>query len=301
MKLYLREDQVISLFNANLFELVDRDNTYADFKFERKYSFGKKYSISLCVNKAKVLRALEALREDNPPIDKVIISSIDKYAEELNDWHQNISRYGSKLEFLNVRNFKDLESNANWDIDFQKEMRKYKGEGEAYVSMLRTVSDRIAYLILEDKNNLWNIEWREFEKLMHSVFKEIGFKADLTTSAGDGGKDIICKLSNNSKNVYFIELKLHRSKIGNKPLEKMNELLKKKNDSDDGFTYEGIVISPMGFPKKISILHEPETKIRIGDFNKVVSLCKRFVQVKSGLFLPNEDFETIIKEDTKLI
>jgi len=301
MKVYLREDQVISLFNANLFELVEVDNSYSDFKFVRKYSFGETYTISLCISKEKALNALRALQKNSPPIDKVIISGVDEGIEELNKWCETTSRYWSRLEFLTAKNFRELESNANWDVNFRKEMRKYGSKGEAYSSMLRKVSDRIAYLILEDNNSLWNIEWREFEKLMHSIFSEIGFDAELTPSSGDGGKDIVCKLRDGSKKVHFIELKLHKSKIGNEPLEKMHELIKKHNESDDGFTYEGLVISPMGFPKKISIAHEPEKIVRAGDFDKITALCKRFVQVRSGLLLPNEDFETIIKENTKLL
>lgn len=66
--------------------------------------------------------------------------------------------------------------------------------------------------ILQNKDYVYKLSPREFEEVVENVFKQQGFKTELTSQTRDGGKDIIaCKVLAGKPFIVYIECK----KFGN--------------------------------------------------------------------------------------
>lgn len=299
MRILLNEGQIIDLFNDNLFEVVEEDKDYADIIFERKFSFGKKYTIGLCFDDSKIHTAINEIK-DKKFVDKILLSGFNQYSKNTisDSLMKSPHLFGSRVEVLTKGVLFGLEKSAHWYVDYNSNLDKGDTVNGSFRKIIKNASDRITNLILENEENLWILEWREFEHLIASIFTELGYNTELTQSSNDGGKDVVCRIEKD-KEIYFIELKLHKKKIGNKPVTKLSNLIKEKNDTNDGYTYHGLVIAPRGFPDNVSIVHEYSENMYIGNMKKVVSLCQRYVKRKSGLYLPNGSFLDVFKEDTK--
>ncbi|MBR9920023.1 MAG: restriction endonuclease [Bacteroidetes bacterium] len=293
------EDQIVNLFERNLFHQNDMGGEYFDFRFERKFSFGERYKIGLCLQEQKLVRAIDTLISGDCPVDKVMISLPSTSSNHF--WIQKVMsesvNFGSRVEILTVKNFLKIESSSQWEIDLRKELKQTNLEADAYFNLLKECSEKIAYFILQNEDNLWRIEWREFEKFITNALKEIGVQAELTPGSRDGGKDIICRLPDYKK-VYYFELKLHRTAIKNSIVGDMKKTIEEENNKKDGWAYYGIVLSPKGFAKNVEVVHELRNNVFLADMRKVNSLCERYVRSQAGIYLPNEDFEKIILEDT---
>lgn len=167
-----------------------------------------------------------------------------------------------------------------------------------YEDIIKIVSKTFVEKIANDTNFLLKLEWRELEKIIAEIFEGLAFDVKLTAPSKDGGKDLILEINKkgNPKR-YLVEVKHWKSKkqVGQKYVKEfVNVICNEKSDS-------GLFLSTYGFTSNaFEGLTELDRKsVRFGDEEKIVSLCKTYLKVKSGVWTPLDDLQEIFLEKTK--
>ena len=132
---------------------------------------------------------------------------------------------------------------------------------------------------------------------MAEVFEQLGFTATTTPGSKDGGKDIIltCRVAA-ATHRYYVEIKHWRSgqRVGQKAVKEFLNVI--VNEEIDG----GLYLSTYGYcSNAIESLTEIERKqLRFGTETKIVSLCKTYEKVRSGIWTPEADPIRLLYEET---
>lgn len=172
---------------------------------------------------------------------------------------------------------------------------------ETAASEIRTLFDRflaeLAKLVSLQPETLDRIEWRDLERLLATVLEGLGFNVELTPSSKDGGKDIVvsCRISARTF-TYFVEVKHWRSRkrVGPTVLtDFLRVLVREQQDA-------GLLLSTYGYSAPaLELLAEVDReRLRIGDKEKMVSLCKTYTKLQSGLALPSEVLPLLLFDGT---
>ncbi len=146
---------------------------------------------------------------------------------------------------------------------------------------------------------LGEVEWRDLERLLAEALDGIGFKVELTRPAKDGGRDIICSCVEGGKVHSFIAEVKHWTcgqKVPGKDIKKFVNVVLKEQDTN------GLFLSTSGFAgNAFEVLTEIEAqKVRFGDQNKIVQVCRTYVKAETGLWAPEQKLTEILMEDTSV-
>ncbi|PGW08174.1 restriction endonuclease [Bacillus cereus] len=190
----------------------------------------------------------------------------------------------------------DLISLKQWiaEIEVNQDVSKIESVNE----ILFLLSDKFARMIVQNPLTLYQLEWRDLERLMAVVFEGIGFKVILTPASKDGGKDLILSFEISGKEIsYIVEIKHWRSnkKVGTKPIKDfINVVLQEKRQS-------GLYLATYGYCNNAfeSLTEIEKTKIRFGEQDKIVSLCKYYTKIDSGIWSPAKNLADIFTEETR--
>ncbi|WP_217909224.1 restriction endonuclease [Vibrio vulnificus] len=188
------------------------------------------------------------------------------------------------------------------DIDALRSWVQRADKTEGYdfelVNIIRSnLSDRLAMLIAKNPRYLMDIEWRELEYVIQTVFEELGFSAELTPGSKDGGKDLVltCRVSGQD-HTYYVELKHWRSqqKVGGQAARDFLKVI--INEEING----GLFLSSYGYcDNAFEMLTEIDRQhLKFGDQRKIVTLCKQYVKSKSGLWSPTDSLANVLYEQT---
>jgi restriction system protein len=165
------------------------------------------------------------------------------------------------------------------------------------VQAVTELSRTLARLVAGNPRYLDEIEWRDMERLLATVFNELGFDVELTPPAKDGGKDIIltCVVSGRDTK-FLVEVRHWRTgkKVGAGLLKEFVHVLAAEQAE------HGLYIATYGYATDaIEALTELERKkLKFGQENKVVSLCQTFVRAESGIWSPPRSLTEIVFQDT---
>ena len=163
--------------------------------------------------------------------------------------------------------------------------------------MRKDLSQKLARLMAQNPDYLEEIEWRELERVLAEVFEGIGFEVQLTPGSKDGGKDIVlrCKVFGKD-HVYYVEVKHWRSGQGVGGSAVSNFLNIIINEEING----GLFLSTYGYCNNAfeSLTEVQRQRLRFGQQNKVVTLCKTYVKAKSGIWSPPESLVETLYDDT---
>lgn len=193
-----------------------------------------------------------------------------------------------KVELLNLDDLKSWTSKIEIEADL--------GSLE-YEDIIKIVSKTFIEKIAQDSNYLLKLEWRELEKTITEIFEGLAFDVVLTPPSKDGGKDIILEINKKGTLVkYLVEVKHWRSQkqVGHKYVKDFLKVIcNEKRES-------GLLLSTYGFtPNAFEGLTELERKkIRFGNEEKIVSLCKTYLKVKSGIWTPLQDLQETLFDKT---
>jgi restriction endonuclease Mrr len=175
---------------------------------------------------------------------------------------------------------------------------------EDYSGVVKAIADLsrlLARIIAKNPRELDHIEWRDMERMLASIFDELGFKVRLTPSSKDGGKDIILEfsISGAMEQSYLVEIKHWRSKqkVGQGYINDfINVIAKEKSQG-------GLYLATYGYSDNaFEALTEVErNRIRFGSEEKVISLCRTFVKAESGLWSAPPDLTELLVEGTQLV
>lgn len=161
------------------------------------------------------------------------------------------------------------------------------------ISIIETASRELVRLVCHDPRKLQDIEWRDLERMLAVVFDGIGYTVQLTRPAKDGGKDIIIEfIASNQKQSYYVEVKhwVSGQKVGNKIVREFLSVVVR--DQQQG----GIIISTSGFSASAmeGITEIERKRLRLGNKDTVVSLCRTYLNLSSGLMRPTNLNDTIV-------
>lgn len=153
-------------------------------------------------------------------------------------------------------------------------------------------SRQIALLVAEDARELNHVEWRDLERLLAAIFDELGFTVELTPSSKDKGKDIILRFTiKGSAKKFLVEVKHWRSgkRVGPGVVTDFVEVV--ANEKSEG----GLVLSSSGFsPTALALTEVERRRVRLGDDEKVLSLCRTYRKYRQGLWSPPDALEDIV-------
>lgn len=175
--------------------------------------------------------------------------------------------------------------------------RSAKNNYSKVVQAITDLSKLLAKVIANDPQELINMEWRDMERMLASVFEGLGFKVELTPSSKDGGKDIILEFSiSGETKSYLVEVKHWRSKqkVGQGYVNDFVNVI--ANEKRQG----GLYIATYGYS---SDAFEALTEIEKGQFyagneQKIISLCKTYVKAETGLWSAPSLLTDVIIEST---
>lgn len=192
-----------------------------------------------------------------------------------------------KVELLTLDDLKNWTSKI--EVGAQQNTKEYE-------DIIKILSKTFIEKIVENPDFLKKIEWRELEKMIAEIFEGLAFDVKLTPPSKDGGKDLILEL--NKKGIakkYLVEVKHWKSqKVGQKYVKEFLKVIcNEKQES-------GLLLSTFGFTSNAfeGITELQRKKIRFGQKEKIVSLCKTYLKVKSGIWTPLENQEAIFFNQT---
>lgn len=163
--------------------------------------------------------------------------------------------------------------------------------------IIQEVSGTFARLIAADPRVLDHLEWRDVERMVAEVFRGLGFSVELTPSAKDGGKDIVLEyLVRGSRATYVVEIKHWRSgsRVGIGALRDFLSVVVREKRTG------GLFLSTYGYcDNAFAQLTEIDRhKLRLGQQEKVVALCRTYVKAQSGIWSPPQDLTEVLYEGT---
>lgn len=184
--------------------------------------------------------------------------------------------------------------------DLKSWTSKIEIEGENgtqdYENIIKILSRTFIEKIAEDSNFLLKVEWRELEKMIAEVFEGLAFDVRLTPPSKDGGKDIILEINKRGvSKKYLVEIKHWKSqKLGQKYVKEFLKVI--CNETQES----GLLLSTFGFTSNAfeGLTELERKKVRFGTEDKIVSLCKTYLKVKSGIWTPLENLEQTLFENT---
>lgn len=223
----------------------------------------------------------------NYPYDRIIIFAPNGFNSECYRF-VNIAN-PLKVELLTLDDLKSWTSKIEIESDIST---------LEYEDIIKIVSKTFIEKIAEDSNFLLKIEWRDMEKMIAEIFEGLAFDVKLTTPSKDGGKDLILEINKKGDSKkYLVEVKHWRSgkQVGQKYVKEFLKVI--CNERSDS----GLLLSTYGFTKNaFEGLTELERKsINFGDEEKIVSLCRTYLKVKSGIWTPLDDLQKTLLEKTK--
>lgn len=165
------------------------------------------------------------------------------------------------------------------------------------VIVLRNFTQQIIELINKNPRTLDELEWRDMERVIAEVFKGIGFTVELTPASQDGGKDVILEcISNGTKKTYIIEVKHWRSaqKVGKESVKDFIKVITREKRAG------GLFLSTYGFTENAaeSITEIERQKVRFGQEEKIISLCKTYPKRRTGIWQEEKDLHNLLYSNT---
>ena len=163
--------------------------------------------------------------------------------------------------------------------------------------IIQTLSQKFAEMVARNPLVLNELEWRDMERMLAEVFRGIGFGVRLTPPSKDGGKDVIltCIVSGNEHS-YIVEIKHWRSatKVGSTAIKTFFDIVVREKRN------AGVFLSTYGYTSSaIRVLTEVERhKITLGEKEKIVSLCKTYLDAGQGLVVPPELLPRVLLDET---
>jgi hypothetical protein len=163
--------------------------------------------------------------------------------------------------------------------------------------IVRTMAEALCTLVAERPSILDHIEWRELERIVAVALEHLGFSVELTPPSKDGGKDVVARcLVGSATEVFYIEIK-HWREGGRPGLDHIWQFVEvnAREKTNGGLFlsssgYRGAVYKQIG---KLSRQH-----IRLGDREKIVSLCQYYTKTPRSVLLPLKPLPELLFEET---
>lgn len=201
----------------------------------------------------------------------------------------------------------DIQSIANINVQLlgKKELEnlfKTSEEKELFITN-NSVQDiiidtcrKLAIKVAYNPQYIMDVEWRDLERIIATIFSDFGYNVELTPSAKDGGKDVIVWYKGAS---YIIEIKHWKGncRVGQRYISDFVKVVIKENREC------GLYLSTSGYTVNAfeALAKLEKTKIRYGDRISMHTLMKIYHRVNYGLSIPVNNLELIINKISQRI
>jgi hypothetical protein len=182
----------------------------------------------------------------------------------------------------------------NWIAQF-RQTREKEPRGAA---IIRRAMEDLAKLIAEDPSELPQTEWRDLERVLGAALRGLGFEVHVTRPGKDGGFDLEVRDTQAPDGaIYLVEVKHWTDqKPGSAHLRKLVRVRAAKNAT------AALLLSTSGFTSTIySGIAEFTAPVRLADGAKVISICRAYYRLSSGLFLEAHDLHSTLFADTSAL
>lgn len=222
----------------------------------------------------------------NYPYNRMLIVGCHGFTAESYDLVNRIEPLG--IELIGLSDLKNWVSR----IEVESDLGKLE-----YENIIRILSKTFIERIAADPSFLQKIEWRELEKTLAEIFEGLAFKVKLTPGSKDGGKDLILELTKSGTSfTYIVEIKHWRSmqKVGQSSVKDFIKVI--CNEKRE----KGVFLSTFGFTENAfeGLTEIERNKVRFGSEEKIVTLSKTYLKVKSGIWTPLQDLQELLLEGT---
>ena len=235
----------------------------------------KHYEPSRPVDRAILDRLIGAARQGD--LDRLVVISRSGFTPDASVWaHRD---FPVDVELVTLAEL------LGW---VRRLIKARQPEGSRVAQAVAAVAREFARAVAENPGELDHLEWRDVERMLAAVLGDLGFEAELTPPAKDGGKDIILRLRDQqSDRTYAVEVKHWRSghHVGQSKIIDFVEVVAR-----EGYD-AGLFLATHGYTQDaFAALSEIQrTLVRFGAEDKVLALCRTFVKAERGLWTPPSD------------
>ena len=210
--------------------------------------------------------------------------SYDKFllvSDHIKNVNNHFSHHGSSSNIEII----DIDEIHNWIERLEQSSSDQSENPYDILIHLRKFNKSIIRCIACAPEQLYNLEWRDTERVIAELFEGIGFNVTLTRCSKDGGKDIILeyKIGNSTKS-YIIEIKHWKSKtkVNKNSVKRFTQIVVNENRE------KGLMISTFGYTRNYyeSLTEHELKKVCFGTRNKIVDLCKTYEKIRGGIWVP---------------
>jgi restriction system protein len=217
------------------------------------------------------------------PIRTVLVSNAD-FTQAARDAVEAANPI--KIELVG---FSDLVRWAN----LLRSERSSPEDGNPIRTVIKEFHRNLIRVVAADIRHFRDLEWRTVEEVMAEVFQGLGFKATLTPSSKDGGKDIILEyVIGGTKFVYYVEIKHWRSKskVGSNVVKSFLKVVLRDNRKG------GLLLSTYGFNGNAfeSLTEIERHVVRHGGKEEMHAFCQYYEKARSGLWSAPTDLGTLL-------
>jgi restriction endonuclease Mrr len=166
---------------------------------------------------------------------------------------------------------------------------------DSVVALMDRLIRDVIRAIARNAAELEKVEWRILERVVAAAFEELGFNVHLTRSGKDGGKDLILEcMEHGTRRHYIVEVKhwvCGKAVPGGQLRKFLNVVVNEKRDS-------GLFLSTSGFARNAgdALVHLEHKRVRMGDKEKILSLCQLYVTSQSGLLIEQTPTEVFFQQ-----
>lgn len=168
---------------------------------------------------------------------------------------------------------------------------RFRGLGEAvelirhkFIGMPSTSGDKIEHLM--------EISPRSFECIVEQLYKEMGFRTELTREKADGGKDIIAEKSDaGKKEKTLIECKRYKKPVGVKIVRELLGVISSEKVN------KGVIATSSSFTRGAKKLASENPRIELISGSKLVPLFNEYLGPKWPLNIESLVIKSLNKND----
>lgn len=167
---------------------------------------------------------------------------------------------------------------------------------DVLISVMVEFLDKLALGIAEASIDLRRVEWRDLERMIGHVLRELGYAVAVTNASHDGGRDIIvADVNAQPLGVYNIEVKHWTEKVvGEREVRRLLDVsLQERRDGALMLATSGVGASGLRVRSESMVNY-----LRFGQDRKITLTCRSFARRHAGLWVAPQPFKTFLLDET---
>lgn len=202
--------------------------------------------------------------------------------------HQVLRTLGDKVRFLDFDGLKGYATNA-----FQTSERRERSRA---ITIVVEMLERLIRAVADAEIDLNDIQWFDLERLFHRILVGLGYKAHLTPSAGDGGRDVLaCDIQIDDVQWYAVEIKHWTSrKPGSREVASFFDTSIREGRKGALFVSTGGVAR-----SAVELRTEVHRDyLRFADGVRLTQMCEHYIASKAGIWEKHQTLRAFLFDGT---